>query len=408
MMFWDKLIPERFHTKSEVCGLEVCFGEGETEYFYTVLKSKGSRLEMPLSGKCKNKLELPQQITKNKIPVALVVNGKGVVVKKISLNGNEEQNLEQIISQYLPALNASDFYIQLYKQQDGPAFIAISRKEQVDRIIAEIRNEKLELAAIFIGTPAVIGTKPVWGNFNALHSSRHLCELSNNTLENISPLNSSEVTVKIDDLGFSSVCTLAFAGGLAYLTRRKIAVSGNAEIKSLEENHIEKNKFRILLAACIAIAFALTVGNVIFYTSYFDKSNKLETELSVYQGKYDQINKLLNDYEKKKDLIENAGILNKNRLSEYADRIAKTLPDEVLLTEMNFNPKTEKDDSEDSLITFQNGQLTIKGNCNKSLIINEWVNVLKMQKFVRDVSLEKFAYNNDGVLPNYEIKVLTQ
>jgi hypothetical protein len=75
---------------------------------------------------------------------------------------------------------------------------------------------------------------------------------------------------------------------------------------------------------------------------------------------------------------------------------------------MNFNPKTEKDDSEDSLITFQNGQLTIKGNCNKSLIINEWVNVLKMQKFVRDVSLEKFAYNNDGVLPNYEIKVLTQ
>jgi Tfp pilus assembly protein PilN len=407
-MFWDKLIPERLHTKTEVCGLEACPGDEGTEYFYAVLKSKGSKLEMPLSGKCRDKLELPSQIVKSKLPVVLVVNGKGVVLKKISLNGDGEKSTEQIISQNLPAVNAKDFYVQLYKQQDGPAFLAISRKEQVDRILEELRSAKLEPAKVFIGAPAVMGMKPVWGNFNALQSSRHVCELTNNALENISPSQSLEVQIKIDDLSFSSGCSLAFAGGLAYLTRRRIADNSNPEMKSLEERHLEKNKFRILLGACVAIAFVLTVSNVIFYTSYFDKSNKLETELSVYQGKYDQINKLLNDYQKKKDLIENAGVLNRNRLSEYADRIAKTIPDEVLLTEMYFNPKADKDDSEDSLITFRNKQLIIRGNCNKSLIINEWVNVLKMQKFVQDVSLEKFAYNNDGVLPNYEIKVFTQ
>jgi Tfp pilus assembly protein PilN len=405
-MFWDKLIPERFFTKSEICGLEVCLGEEETEYIYAVLKNRGKKLEMSLSGKGKGKLEFPIQLAKNKIPLTLIVNGKGVVLKKISLSGNDEQKVEQIISQHLPAVNANDFYIQLYKQQDGPAFFSISRKEQVDRIIAEIRNEKLELAKILIGAPAVMGMSPLWSNFNALQSSRHLCELSNNTLENVSPSQISEVQIKIDDLSFSSDYTLAFAGGLAYLTRRNLVIDANTEIVS--ERHIEKNKFRFLLALFVGIAFALTVGNVVFYTSYFDKSNKLETELSVYQGKYEQINKLLSDYQKKKDLIENAGILGRNRLSEYADRIAKTIPDEVLLTEMYFNPKTEKDDAEDSLITFRNKQLIIRGNCNKSLIINEWVNVLKMQKFVQDVSLEKFAYNNDGVLPNYEIKVLTQ
>jgi Tfp pilus assembly protein PilN len=158
----------------------------------------------------------------------------------------------------------------------------------------------------------------------------------------------------------------------------------------------------------IGIAFALAATNVFFYTSYFDKNNKLETELSVYQGKYEQINQLLSDYQKKKGLIENAGVLNKNKLSEYADKIAKTIPDEVVLTEMHFNPKLENDESDDSLVTFQSKQMIIKGNCNKSLIINEWVNVLKMQKFVKDVSLEKFAYSSEGILPNYEIRLITE
>jgi hypothetical protein len=74
----------------------------------------------------------------------------------------------------------------------------------------------------------------------------------------------------------------------------------------------------------------------------------------------------------------------------------------------NLEIKQQLKDSEDSLITFSSKQLIIKGNCNKSLIINEWANVLKMQKFIKDVSLEKFSYNSEGLLPNFEIKIITE
>jgi len=100
--------------------------------------------------------------------------------------------------------------------------------------------------------------------------------------------------------------------------------------------------------------------------------------------------------------------LNRNKISEYADRIGATIPQEVILGQMYFNPIKEDIESEDSLVVFETRQLIIKGNCNKSLLVNEWLNVLKMQEFVKVVSLEKFSYNKEGSVPNFEIKIITK
>jgi hypothetical protein len=75
---------------------------------------------------------------------------------------------------------------------------------------------------------------------------------------------------------------------------------------------------------------------------------------------------------------------------------------------MYFNPKNTDEDSEDSLVTFHSRQLILRGNCGKSFIINEWVNILKMQKFIKDVNLERFVYNSESHAPNFEIKLLTE
>src|SRR6202000_736955 len=47
----------------------------------------------------------------------------------------------------------------------------------------------------------------------------------------------------------------------------------------------------------------------------------------------------------------------------------------------------------------------IKGNCNKSFILNEWVNVLKSQQFARSVNLEQFGFNLGSHLPNFVLKL---
>ncbi len=406
-MFWDNWIPKKYLVKSEICVVEASFNEQTLVYYFTHLKSKNNKLEIIETGHCEDKIDLPQNIKKNKVAVLLIINGKGVILKKITLQPEGEQPFEELLRQNLPAINSSEFFIQLYKQTDNTAFIALCRKEQALNIIQTLTQKQYDIAGVLLGAPSINGLQPLWSDFNNIQTSVHKIELTNNVIDTINPSVNKE-TIKIGDLNFSSDNALGFAGGLSYLMQRKIAENNSNDLTEIENLHIEKNKFRFLMVMAVAIAFVTSIVNVIFYTSYFDKNNKLETELSVYQGKYDQINKLLTDYQQKKGLIENAGILNKNKLSEYADKIGKTIPNEVILSELYFNPKNEDIENEDSLVTFYNKQLVLKGNCNKSLTINEWINVLKMQKFVRDVTLEKFNYNNDGLLPNFEIKVTTE
>ncbi len=407
-MFWDKWIPKKYLVKSEICAIELAFTDNGTNYHYTYFKNKNNKLELAEKGSCNDVSELPKIILKNKIPLVLIANGKGIIIKKIVLNTESDQSFEQIIKNNLPTINTTEFFVQLYKQNSTTAFIALCRKEHILHIVTHLKTKKYDVANLYIGAPTIVGLQPLWDNYNSLPSTFHTAEITNNTVENITTIINENSTIKIDDIVFNANHTLGFAAGLSYLTQTKITQTENQELVGIENNHLQKNKFRFLMIGVVVIAFVLAITNVLFYTTYFDKNNKLETELGVYQGKYEQINQLLNDYQKKKDLIENAGVLNKNKLSEYADKIAMTIPDEVSLSEFYFNPKVDTDESEDSLVTFENKHLVLKGNCNKSSIINEWVNVLKMQKFIKGVALEKFSYNNEGILPNFEIRLITE
>jgi Tfp pilus assembly protein PilN len=405
-MLLDRFIPKKYLIKSEICALEVVLGDAGIEYHFTIVKNKGKKIEVAYKGTVKDILDLPKQVLKTKIPVILVINGKGVILKKINLPQEEELNTEQIIDQNLPAINKEDLFIQVFKQADRTAYITISRKEVVNSILVKLKENKYDVADVYIGAPAIIGLQPLWNSFNRIATSTHSVELNNGNIDSIQNGVNEQKAITIGTLDVENENVLGLAVGLGYLMDNKLADCADDELNKLHRVHQEKNKLRVLTVTCVAIAFSIAVINVMFYMNYFDRNNKLETELSVYQGKYDEVNKLLNNYQSKKELIEGAGVLNRNRLSEYADRIGATIPEEVVLGQMYFNPKNEDVESNDSLVVFENGQLVIKGNCNKSLVVNEWLNVLKMQEFIKAVTLEKFVYSKEGYLPNFEIKIL--
>lgn len=407
-MFWNKWIPRQYLVKSEVFVVEACYEESGLVYYYTYLKNKNNKLSVN-STNSSDKLEFPGEVTKNKTPLVLILNGKGVILKKVNLNDENADSFETLIRNNLPAINVDDFYIQLYRQENSSCFISLCRRDLLDNITSQFSKANQDLANVFIGAPSILGLQPLWSKFNSLLLTCQRIELTNGFLDVINSENTKEKEkIQIEDLTVSSDHALGLAGGLAYFTQRSLTENNNSVLDDFQVKHRETNQFRFLTMMVVAIAFVLAITNVFFYTSYFDKNNKLDTELAVYQGKYEQINQLLNDYQENKDLIEDAGVLSKNKLSEYADRIGKTLPDEVVLSELYFNPKEEKDESEDSLMTFSNKELILRGNCEKSFIVNEWLSVLKMQKFIKEVNLEKFIYNNNGVTPNFEIKLKTE
>src|SRR5690606_27883519 len=120
-MLFEKLIPKGYYVKSEVCALEICFREDGVDFYYSLLKHSKSKLELLETGFSNNRLDLPKAVLKNKIPLVVIINGKGVIMKKIDLSSTGEDIFENTIRENLPTINRDDFYIQVYKLNDSGA-----------------------------------------------------------------------------------------------------------------------------------------------------------------------------------------------------------------------------------------------------------------------------------------------
>jgi hypothetical protein len=349
---------------------------------------------------------LPAVIKKNKIPLVISIVGKGLIFKKVTLP-ETDINYEEVLAQALPTIDVNDFSIQVYPQRDCDAYINIFRKEQTDAILKVIRDEKFEIADVFLGYSFITDAVPITSLFDSIQTNNSIIQFSNNCVEDIKyETIEGNGNITIEDLSLNKTNMLGFALCFVYLlnNQRYFNLNGLKEFRTI---HQQQNKLRVLSRAVIGLSFLLCLINFLCFTYYFEENKKLETELNLYEGKYEKINKLLSSYEKKRHLIEEAGILSDEDFTRSIDKIASTIPEEIILSNWVINPIVSKSE-EDSLMKFSKGIISIKGNCNKSFIVNEWVNVLKSQNFVKNVNLEKFAYNNEGSQPNFELKIVTE
>ena len=407
-MWWERLIPKSYLTKSSVCGVECAFSGDSIIFNYSVWQLKKNKLDDLIKGQDADLNSALKAIKKTNSPAVLCVTGKGVISKKIIFSENDSLLISDLVKQHFSTISITDFYIQFYKSSNNSGYLSICRKEQIDKLIEQFTLEKIECVNIFIGPLVCNALSNIISTYNRLSTNLYHLELKNGVIDDVHSSDDSESNgLKIDDLQIDPVQMIAFASGFSYLTRQEIYTSENTELNSLYSKHIEKLKTRILLFSLIAFLFVISAINSVLFFQKFEEHNILEVELSLYESKNSQITKLLDNYQKKKSLIEQAGIFDNKKLSIYADKIALSLPNDIVLRELYFNPEIGETE-EDSLMDFQKNQLIIKGNCNKSLLLNEWVNVLKSQEFIKSVNLENFVFNSEGHSPNFTLKLETE
>ncbi len=406
-MWWERWIPGSYLTKSSVCGVECVFGETGISYHYAVLQTRKNKIEIAKQGSIADLNEILALAKKGSAPLCLVLSGKGIMVKKILFGGNDTLDLKDLMQQHLPAIQASEFYTQFYQNENGSGHIALCRKEQLNQLLNAL-GPKAEPANVYIGPAVCNALSVITASYNRLTTSALRLELSNGFLDESYPLGDTDpVTLSIDGLSVPPAQLIAFAAGFAYLSRQEVYTTDNTEIERLPKRHADKIKVRILLFFFIAILFVISGVNSVLFFQKFEEHTALEVELNLYESKNSQITKLLEEYQKKKSLIEQAGVFDHKKISVYADKIAASLPQDIVLREMYFNPEDGEAEL-DSLADFRQNELIIKGNCSKSLLLNDWVNVLKSQSFVKSVNLENYIFSSEGHLPNFVLKLKTE
>lgn len=406
-MWWERWIPQSYLTKSAVCAIACVFGETGLRYRYVILQRRGGKLEISREGESQNLDEVLALAGKASAPSCLVLTGKGVMLKKIMLGVGETPSPLELLAQHLPAIQAADFFVQFYPGGQQWGYLALCRKDQLNQLTAHFAGKKTELANVFLGAAVCQSLAPLTAPYNRLTTADARLELASGYLEDILPLGDTEpVSLQADGLSVPPDLLLAFSAGFAYLTRQQVYESPNEEISRLERRHSESIRLRLLVFVFIAILFVVSGINSVLFFQKFEEQTAIDVELSLYESKNSQITKLLDEYQKKKSLIEQAGVFRNKKISVYADKIAATLPADIVLRELYFNPE-DGETEQDSLAEFRQNELIIKGNCNKSLLLNDWVNVLKSQSFVKSVNLENYIFSSEGHLPNFVLKLKT-
>lgn len=408
-MWWERFIPKSYLTKSSVCGIECVFADDGLSFNYAIIQNRKNKIEVLEKGQNNDLNSICKIAKKSNAPIILTITGKGVISKKIIFSENDSLLLSVLIKQHLPTINSNDFYVQFYKNEGQSGFLSICRKEQVDTLLNQLAKAKIECINVFISPLVCNALSGLTVSHNHLYTSLHQLDLVNGNVDMITPksMDKESSTLNFDGLIIESAQTVPFASAFSYLTRQTTFSSDDLIINQLSLKHAEKLKIRVLLFVLIAVLFVISGVNSVLFFQKFEEDSALQMELNLYESKNSQITKLLEDYQKKKTLIEQTGIFDNKKISVYADKIASTLPNEIVLRELYFNPEVG-DTEADSLIDFQENALIIKGNCNKSLILNEWVNVLKSQSFVKEVNLENFIFNSEGHLPNFILKLQTK
>lgn len=406
-MWWERWIPKSYLIKSSVCSVEYIANEQGCSIYYAVLQNKKNALQLTEKGHVNTVTDVTAVIAKQKAPVVISVNGKGVILKKIIFSENDSLELNNLVRQHLPSITIADFYIQFYKNTNNTGYLAICRKELLDDLLKQFTSVKTEIVNVFIGPLVTNSLAGLTASYNRISSSMFQLNLVNGEVNEVVPAAAeAEPDLVFDQVKVPSSYLVAFAAGFSYLTLQHNYDSDNSELTHLYSKHLESNKIKYMVAVMVIIIFVVSGVNSFFFFQKFEENTKLEVELNLYESKNSQITQLLENYQKKKNLIEQTGIFENKKISVYADKLASTLPPEILLRELYFNPENETE--EDSLVSFQNNELIIKGNCNKSLLLNEWVNVLKSQSFVKTINLESFIYNSEGHLPNFVLKLETK
>jgi hypothetical protein len=404
-MPFDKFIPNKYLNAKEIIALEVVFDLNDINFHLVHVSSKAKKIELKNILSYSNVKDTTDYIEKIKIPTIIIFNGKGIIVKKLSETFNEA-NKEEIFQSKM-ALNIDEIYAQYWHGYSNYSYLSYARKSHINEVLNHFNN-KIDIIKIAIGYLPALSIIPLFNKINYIPISTSDITLENNDFIKNDDVTETEDSILVENTILKRNYVLGFAFSLVYYLNENIYDDISIEFQNKHKNYISKRKFRFLLQTTIILALILALSNSLIYFHFFKINTKLESELLNYQEKHDKLNQLILNYNNKKEIIDKSGLFDKSRFSEISDKLAASLPENIILLELEFNPKNQSALYTDSLNIFQKGLINIKGICNNSLILNEWLLELKKNKLFSEVSLKKFTYSNETNSPNFEINVKTK
>jgi hypothetical protein len=397
-----------FKTKT-VAGVEIIARpDSAFSYNIQVLTKKGKGLSPAESfTNIIDKAQFFKTLKDLKCPIIVNYQGKGLIHR--AFQDSVKQHFSEALNRVVPSGNEQEFHIQLYNSPSGNSFVSILRKQQLDELLKEFAEQKIDVIGLVTGSYHLELILPLTeqpGSISRLKLPGQELIFEDGSLREIRTVETTEENsaVTIEDKTIPAVLFPALAAAMLYFIPLGKITHNGKEIHFLEKEFSNKKAFVTLSRALIVFLLGLTLGNFFLFNSYYKQQADLDGELAVYESSlsaYDALNQQLKN---KEQFIEASGLQNGSRISYYTDRLLYDMPNEIQLSYFSAAPMLKKAEK-DSVIRFDPKKVLIKGSCLKSIVLNEWLKLLKTKDFVADAVLENYNQESDRQAGKFDVAV---
>ena len=329
--------------------------------------------------------------------VALNLSGKGILQKRIEkiieING---QNFNKI----LPGASVDDFYVQNFMSGEY-SFISAIRKIDADKYISWLEKQGFVPAMLSLGPFPVenilsqlneYGERIIFDGFMVIRDEKR-------EWQGVEYLGSNRAAfpLKIESEPIDEGLLIPYAAVFQLvMTDNLDPIIANVQILQIAFEKLAADK-KLKAYAFLALigSFIILLINFLFLTWFSASNAKLTEQVSTSAQGMDDLQKMTEQIAKKDSLIKILGWEENIDKGKLIDQIAALLPNEITWKNATVDPVDSKGSNRQKSISFFSHQISITGNAERIIPVNEWIARIKTKAWIKSVQLESYTFNQE-------------
>lgn len=343
------------------------------------------------------------------LPVALVINGRSILHKRIEPQHYAVQAVDKLKAS-IPNLNPGDFYLQDFVFPGG-SFLSLLRRELLDKLLDEFDALGCKIVSLTVG-PFVFKHLVTFigiASEQEVHLGNHQLTIKEGEIVQYKPFNEKgwDNLYKIGEETLEDKWLFAYAAALNELVLYKPGPSMAVERIVESKNEWEQAKlFRVGGWGVLLVFLSVLLFNFFLFSHLNQQNIALMSQIDSGDKSSGQIEKLNNEVKDHEHFLKNAGWLKPVQNSFYADRLISTVPKDITLMELAINPRDDRKSKAEKKPIFIPGIITVKGRCKDPQSLNEWLKEIHQLDWVLGTKEQNYTYDNTKRFGYFDFQIV--
>lgn len=331
----------------------------------------------------------------SKIPSILLLDGKGVLNKKIDLKNESD-------TEWLKNLDYKSIHFTSYNTEEYQ-FLSFCRVTIFDELIARFHKNDIHIIDFYIGGLTAVLVNDLLDKSQLL-SNETVLEFDNNILTSISKTGHDNKTgnYSIGAISVSNFHLPLYGAAINFfINHNGIKKSDSSLINS--EEIIYKKGFEKLGLGMLVGFFCLLLASYSLIQYLNHKNATLNLENSYTNKSYTVINDLELQKEKKLKILAETGFSSKKFISFYCYELAKSNPAALNFSYLEVYP-IKKEIKKTEKVEFDYKIILLKGHTTNETVFNNWIDSLKNEKWLQKLEIVSIKRDKKNV-SYFEFKI---